>query len=133
MFISKKELNNPFWKVFSKYFLSPLNYKSFQKYFGNSSYHKFSIMGFSKFVIYLLNQDSYAKIIILLFFTLKLSISKQNSFLLLLGEKNLEDHICIVLLLLEMRGWRTTYPKSKWIVPKEMTFLLATKIPKYFS
>ena len=80
--------------------------KTFQSYFGSPSYHKFSIMRFFKFVIYLLNRDSCAKIIVFLFLIIKLF--KQND-----------------LLISRERAWRTNYRYNfPSLIEKELENLL---------
>ena len=78
MFISKKELNNLFWKIFC-ISIKLLKISKVILF----AYHKFSIMRVFKSIIYLLNRDSYAKRIVLLFLIIELS--KQNGFFLFGG------------------------------------------------
>ena len=74
MFIFKRELTVHYVKYFQN--ILYLHTKTFQIYFGNPSYHKLSITRLSKSIIYLLNWEFRTKRIVLLFLSLKLSISK---------------------------------------------------------
>ena len=106
MFISSKGIIQFILELFSKYIISPLTYWNFQKYFGNPSYYKFSIMIFSKYVIYVLNWDAHAKRIAFIWVVLELFISNTvllgrkepeelGAILIFLGWKSLEDdHMC---------------------------------------
>ena len=106
MFISSKGIIQFILELFSKYFISPLTYWNFQKYFGNPSYYKFFIMIFSKYVIYVLNWDAHAKRIAFIWLVLELFISNivllgrkepegLGAILIFLGWKSLEDdHMC---------------------------------------